>query len=171
MLRAQHILSWNNQIDNFCFQPFITQSQFFSVCMCQIFFFLSEYNYALVLVNLITRFCQMRQMEHQTENSPRPSSVCALPCLMSFSFTQQIVFVCLRFVINSTSWMEKTVSKLPVNCYKCTNRILCLTPRFGIEHVLSSSLLCGDIGHCFLLLLMVIVLFTIREKQDGFFSC
>lgn len=47
----------------------------------------------------------------------------------------------------------------------------CLTLRFWrIEHVLSSSLLCGDIGHCFLFLLMAVVLFTIREKQDATFS-
>lgn len=106
-------------------------------------------------------------MEHQTENPPRPSSVCALPRLMSFSFTQQIAFVCLRFVINCTSWMEKMASKLPVNRYKCTNRLFCLTPRFGAERVLSSVLTLVIVS---LLLLMAIVLFTIGEKQAGTFS-
>lgn len=31
-------------------------------------------------------------------------------------------------------------------------------------------LLGGDIGHCFLFLLMAVVLFTIRQQQDGTFS-
>lgn len=32
------------------------------------------------------------------------------------------------------------------------------------------ALLCGDIGHCFLFLLMAVVLFTIREKQHRTFT-
>lgn len=73
---------------------------------------------------------------------PRPRSVCALPCLMSFSFAQQIVFVCLRLMMNSTSWIEETVLKLPINCYKCTNRILLFnTQDLGrMEQVLFSCL-------------------------------
>lgn len=30
-------------------------------------------------------------------------------------------------------------------------------------------LCCGDVGQCFLFLLMAVVLFTIRQKQDGEF--
>lgn len=89
---------------------------------------------------------------------------------MSLSFTQQIVFVYLRFVINST-WMTCAVWKPLLIVTKCTSRIFCVTFRFErSEHVSSLCLLCGDIGHCFLFLLMAVVLFTIREKQDGTFS-
>lgn len=85
-----------------------------------------------VLVNLIIRFCQMREKNwNQNEKMPHPGSVCAWLCLISFSFMQQIVFICLRFTMNSSSCTE-TDLKLPVNCYKCTNwNPFVLSCRFG----------------------------------------
>ena len=57
---------------------------------------------------------------------PRPCSVCALPSREPFIQTAD----CLCFVRNSTSWINKAVLKLRVNCSACTNRILCLSLGF-----------------------------------------
>ncbi len=99
-----------------------------NVCVCVFF--------CLVWITLSACTCKSNHqvLPNETNAAPdwkmlRPRSVGALPCLLSFSFTRQIVFVCLRLVVNSASWIEETVLKLPVNCYKCTNRILLFNPR------------------------------------------
>lgn len=112
----------------------------------------------------------MRQMEHQTENSPRPSSVCALPCLMSF-FIHTADCLCLSEIRDKFYVLdEEDIFETPCELLQVYKSNPLFNPRFGVEHVLSYSLVCADIGHCFLSLLMVIVLFTIRDKQDGTFS-
>lgn len=75
----------------------------------------------------------MRQMQHQTEKKslvPEASVLCHVS--WAFHSRSRLSLFVSRLMMNSTSWIKETVLKLPVNCYKCTNRILLSKrPDFG----------------------------------------
>lgn len=111
-----------------------------------------------MVVNLIATFRQIRQTGRQTQRHAMFRA--GVPSRSRSSLSVVVQFLRMG---DSFSTPPLIVTNVRIN-------FLCLG--FGrAARVLSPlhALLCGDIGHCFLFLLMAVVLFTIRQKQPRTF--